>query len=321
MSNRIPFPKNYERFIQLGKEATNSNDLKKAIDYFRKAYEIRPEFSLNLLLANTYLDVGENDQALFLAMDKKEEYLSCIEFTEMFIQILIQNQKFIDAHCVINERILLEQTGELKQLILLKKKVRDTERMYQQFEMRKIKLLEDELADLANHNYYEQLSIVKKAGKLPQEEFVAIGKKIVLNEQIHNLVRSWVLEEFAKLHIKEPIDFIWRDAERYQVIPVTVGNSLDCGAYQRILLFLEKELVNNNPILLSDVLEEIKLHFSLLYPLADKVIVNPNLWAVSYLITYDSELTSKYQTEKNKEELLAIQKVQEEIRDELSLLI
>lgn len=321
MSNRIPFPKNYERFIQLGKEATNSNDLKKAIDYFLKAYEIRPEFSLNVLLANTYLDIGENEQALFLAMDKKEAYLSCIEFTELFIQILIQNQKFIDAHCVINERILLEQTGELKKLILLKKKVRDTERMYKQFETRKIKLLEDELADLDKHSYDEQLSIVKKAGKLPQEEFVAIGKKILLNKQVHNLVRSWILEEFAKLRIKEPIDFIWRDAERYQVIPVRIGNSLDCGAYQRILLFLEKELVNSDRVLLLDVLEEIKDHFSLLYPLADQVILNPNLWAISYLITYDSELTSRYQTEKNREELLAIQKVQEELWEELSLMV
>lgn len=282
MSNRIPFPKNYERFIQLGKEATNSNDLKKASAYFHKAYEIRPEFSLNVLLVNTYLDIGKNELALSLAMDKKKEYLSRIEFTEMFVQILIQNQKFIDAYCVINERILLERTGELKKLILLKRKVRNTEQMYQKFEMRKIKLLENELENLGNHDYYEQLFIVKKAGKLPQEEFVAIGKKILLNKQINSLVRSWILEEFAKLHIKEPVDFIWRDFERHQIIPVTVGNCLDCGAYQRILLFLEKELVNRDSILLFDVLEEVKAHFSLLYPLADKVVLNPNLWAMGY---------------------------------------
>ena len=320
MSNKIPFPKNYERFIQLGKEATNNNEMKKAIDYFFKAYEINPEFSLNVLLANAYLDIGENEQALFLAMDQKQEYLSCLEFTEIFIQILIQNQKFIDAHCVINERILLEQTGELKRLILLKKKVRDMERIYQQSENKKIRLLEDELSELGNHNYYEQLSIVKKAGKLPQEEFVTIGKKILLNQEVHNLVRSWILEEFAKLHIKEPIEFIWRDMKKYQVIPVTLGNSLDCGAYQRILLFLEKELVNRDPVLLLDIMGEVKLHFSLLYPLADKVVLNPNLWAIGYLLTYDSDLISEYRTENNKKELLVIQEQQIKIRQELSLM-
>lgn len=316
MSNKIPFPKNYERFIQLGKEATNSNDLKKASAYFLKAYEIRPEFYLNVLLANAYLDSGENDQALSIAIDKKEEYLSCIEFAEIFIQILIQNQKFIEAYCVVNERILLERTGELKKLILMKKKIRQAEQMYQQFEMRKIKLLGDELANLEEHDYYEQLSIVKKAGELPREEFIEMGKKILLNQHINGLVRSSILEEFAKLHVKEPIDFIWRDGKKYQVIPITIGNSLDCGAYQRILLFLEKELVNKNSVLLYNILEEVKAHFSVLYPLADKIVLNPNLWAISYLITYDSELRSKYQTEKNKEELVDIKKVQEEIREE-----
>jgi len=321
LTNKIPFPKNYERFIELGQEAVKRDNLIEAVDCFEQAYSIQQDFPLNLVLVNTYLQVGENEQALSLASEMKEKYFAYLDYMELYVQVLIKNNMFIQAHSIINERILMEQSGEMRKLISLKKKIRHVELMYQQFEVGKIKELKEELDCLNAHNYYEQLAIVKKAGKLPQDEFIMIGKKILLDDRVHNLVRSWILEELASLHFKEEVEFLWRDDKKYTVVPATAGTPLDSAAYQRILLFLEKELINDDPILLVDIMEEIRLHFALLYPLADEIIENPRLWAVSYIISYNHSIAQKYQVDEERLEIENIQKLQSKIRFELEAMV
>ncbi|MEI5994970.1 hypothetical protein A5880_002558 [Enterococcus sp. 4G2_DIV0659] len=320
MTNKIPFPKNYERFIELGQESVKQENLNEAVAYFEQAYAIKQDFPLNLVLSNMYLDIGANEQALSLASEMKEQYLAYLDYLELYIQILIKNHKFIHAHSIINERILMEQSGEMKKLICLKKKIRHVELMYQQFEVSKIKELKEELHYLNEHTYYDQLAIAKKAGQLPQEEFIEISKPILLDEQVHNLVRSWVLEELARLHVKEEIAFLWRDNQKYSVIPAVVGPPLDSAAYQRILLFLEKELINDDPILLVDIMEEIRLHFALLYPRADEIIEDPRLWAVSYIISYNQSIAQKFQLDDERLAIEKIQKIQSKLRIELEML-
>lgn len=321
LTNKISFPKNYERFIELGQEAMDKKNLLEAIDYFQKAYAIKQDFPLNFLIASTYLEVGEDAKALDLASEMKEEYVSCLDYMELYIQILIQNNKFINAHSIINDRILMEQSGEMRRLISMKKKVRHVELMYQQFEINKIKELKKELKELKKHNYYEQLAIVKKSVHLPQDDFIAIGKELLLDNEIHSLVRSWILEEFANLHIKEEIKFVWNDREVHQVVPAATGGPLDSAAYQRILLFLEKELMNEDPILLLDLLEEIRLHFALLYPLADEIIEDPQLWAISYIVAYNESIAEKFEVNDKREEIQQIQELQYKIRFDLDKMI
>lgn len=321
MTNKIPFPKNYERFIELGQEAAKQGELLEAVGYYEQAYAIRQDFPLNLVLVNMYLEINENEQALSLASEMKEHYFANLDYMELYIQILIQNHLFIQAHSIINERILMEKSGEMRKLISLKKKIRHVELMYQQFEVSKIKELKEELLHLKTHNYYEQLAIVKKAGQLPHDEFIVIGKQILLDGQVHNLVRSWILEELVSLHVKEEVEFLWRDNKKYTVIPAVVGTPLDCAAYQRILLFLEKELINDDPILLVDIMEEIRLHFALLYPLADEIIEDARLWAISYIISYNHSIAQKYQIDGKRLEIEKIQKIQSKIRFELETMV
>jgi len=296
----------------------DQKNLIEAIDYFEQAYAIKQAFALNFLLASTYLEMGENKKALDIASEAKEEYISCLDYMELYTQILIQNNKFIDAHRIINNRILLKVKGEMNHLVSMKKKVRKIELMYQQFEMQKINEIKAELKELRKHNYYEQLALVKKAVHLPQDDFVMIGKEILMDQDVHTLVRSWVLEEFANLRLKEEVSFIWRDQKTYKVIPVDIGGPLDSAAYQRIYLFLEKELMNEDPILLLDLSEELRLHFALLYPLADEIINDPHLWALSYIATYNEAYVQKYNLREKREEVEKIQKFLYNLRFDLN---
>ncbi|WP_254909565.1 hypothetical protein [Enterococcus sp. 9D6_DIV0238] len=320
LSNKIPFPKNYERYIEMGQEALQLGNKEAALSYFEKAYAIKQDFPLNLVLANTYLDTENYEKALYVVSEMRESYFEYLDYLEIYIHVLTKNQLFLQAHSIINERILMEQSGEMRKLISLKKKVKHVELKYQQFESVKISEVKKELNQLNLYDYYEQLSVIKKSLNLPQDDFIRLGKNLLLDGRVHILVRSWILEELVKLHVKEEVKFLWRDDQTYTVIPATVGTPLDCAAYQRILLFLEKELINVAPILLVDITEEIRLHFTLLYPLADQIIKNPRLWAISYIISYNQSMGQKYHIEE-KEEIKKIQKIQHEIRLDLETMV
>lgn len=317
MDNQIPFPKNYERYIVLGQEFMDQGNLSEALNAFQQAYKIKKDFPLNFLISSTYLELGEAQQALHMAVEMKTKYLSCTDYLSFYIQLLISNHEFIHAHSLINERILQEKSGEMGHLIALKKKIRQDELMYEQFEASKINKLKNELSVLKQHSYYEQLAIVKKAAYLPQEEFIKMGKKILVDKEVHQLVRSWILEEFARLHVKEPVKVLWREEEIHQVTPAQIGGPLDCGAYQHMILFLEKELMNNDPILLLDLREEVRLHFALLYPVADQVVENPKLWAITYIVAYNESMGERYCVHEYQQEIARIQQLQSKIRYDL----
>ncbi|WP_086350417.1 hypothetical protein [Candidatus Enterococcus clewellii] len=320
MDNKVQFPKNYDRFIELGKEAAAQKNMQEAISYYEEAYAIRQEFPLNYLMVNTYIAIGENQEALTLAEEMKKQYLSCIEYMETYIQVLILNYQFLSAHGIINERILMENSGEMRALVGVKKKVRQSELLYQQFEVKRIEALKKELKGLNRCDYYQQLSIIRKSAQLPQEEFYEIAKEILVDSKIHNLVRSRVLEELSRLHYKKNVEFLWRDNQLYTVVPATLARPLETSSYQRIVLYLEKELMHNNHILYLDLLEEIRIHFALIYPFSDRLIEEPKLWAMCYIASYSDEAARKYRNELTTEEASSVQELQYKIRFELASL-
>ncbi|MBP1045307.1 hypothetical protein I6N96_03390 [Enterococcus sp. BWM-S5] len=320
MNNKVQFPKNYDRFIELGKEAAVQKNMTEAVSYYEEAYAIRQEFPLNYLLVSAYITIGENQEALRLAEEMRAQYLSCTEYMETYIQLLILNHRFLSAHGIINERILMENSGEMRSLVGLKKKVRQSELLYQQFEVKKIEELKQELSGLNRLDYYQQLSVIRKSVQLPQDVFFEVAREILVDTKIHNLVRSWVLEEMSRLHYKKEVDFLWRDAKKYTVIPASLSNPLETASYQRIVLYLEKELMHDNYILYLDLLEEIRMHFALLYPFSDRLIDDQKLWAICYMVSYNDTAATKYKNELATESAAKVQKLQQAIRNELASL-
>nr|WP_278842433.1 hypothetical protein [Melissococcus plutonius] len=309
MDNKISFPKNYERYIELGQAAMDAKNTEAALDYFLKAYAIHQDFSLNFLIVSMYLGSEQPKTALTIASELKKDYLSSVDSLEFYIQLLIQNHQFIEAHILINDQLLLKKTKNIKPFIALKKQVCQTELLYQQFETSKITELEQNLKILQTYSYFEQLTIIKQAVQLPKERFIKIGKEILLNSDVHYLVCSWLLNEFEKLNLTEKICFLWIDQKTYQVIPANIGDPMDSEICQRVLLYLEKELINDHPILLLELKEEIQLHFVLLYPLIDQIITDPKLWTISYISFYDHSLVNF--DDNNQEDMSNIKRFQE----------
>lgn len=317
LNKQIPFPKNYERFIELAQEAIQEEQPALALDYFKQAYCIQQDFSLNYLLVCSYLDLSQEKQALIVATEMKESYLSTFEYIDFYVQLLLKNHLFIQAHLIVNERILMERTGEMRLLVFMKNTIRQLEQAYKRAIEEQSQLVEDELARLGEFSYGEQVRIINKETFLTQVDFISISKENVIDQRVHPFVRSLLLEELVGLHVNEEIDFLWRNGEICKVIPTKVGTSDESGSYQRLLLFLEKELIYENPILLADLLEEIRLHATLLYPLADQMIDDPILWAISYM-SHDERVKHYTLQQEEQEKLANINRLQNKLRLELS---
>lgn len=317
LNKQIPFPKNYERFIELAQEAIQKEQPALALDYFKQAYCIQQDFSLNYLLVCLYLDLSQEEQALLLAAEMKEQYLTTFEYIEFYVQLLLKNHLFVQAHLIVNERILMERTGEMRLLVFMKNTIRQLEQAYKRAVKEQNRLVEEELSRLGEFRYCEQLRIVKKETSLTQGDFVAISKANLVDQRVHPYVRSLVLEGFVGLHVNEEIHYLWRDGKRRTIVPTRVGTSDESASYQRMLLFLEKELFSKNPILLADVLEEIRRHTLLLYPLADQIIDDPVLWAIGYMCQ-DEGVKQYILRSEEQEKLRAIKRMQNQLRLELN---
>lgn len=320
MTKQIQFPKNYARYIQLGQEALADQRNQTAISYLLKAYHISPEFPLNFLIVSTQFEIGEYQEALLLASDCKEDYCSCPEYANIYIQLLIKNQQFIQAHSTVNQLILQGKSQEMRQLILLKKQISRSELLFRQYEGEKIADWKDDLFRLGDFHYTEQLMKIKQANQLPQEDFLEITKKLLVDKNVHSIVKSWLIEELSRLDVREEIKVLWRGKEIRKVCPAEVGAPYDNAAYQRIILYLEKELINQDPVLLVNLKEEIQLQFALMFPFAEEIIKDPILWAISYIRDYS---VGYYQEvdEELEQEIEEIKEIQQSIRFELNELI
>ncbi|MTD42387.1 hypothetical protein GIX45_27930 [Erwinia sp. CPCC 100877] len=321
MSNKIPFPSNYERFIKLGQKAIKENNLREALNFFEKAYVIVPDFPLNYIIVDLCLELDENERALEIASEMRADYYSHWNCRENDEQLLLKNNKITHSHSIINKQILMKQKSNKNNLAFLKSKLRYVKLRHQSIESKDLQEVKGQLLHLNEYEYYDQLAIIKKAVQLPQEEFIDIGKDVLLNNELHNLVRSWVLEELCYLGYQEKVTFLWRDQQKYSIVPAEAGAPLEGSAYQRIRLFLEKELLNEDFLLLVKIVEELNLHFALLYPMADEVIKDPALWAISYIISSKPVAAYKYQLYNQWREIKEIQKLQHTMHMNLQTLL
>lgn len=310
---KIPFPKNYERFIALGQEALAAGSFRKAGDFLLQAYEIQPDFPLNFLLLTTFAELGEGETAYVLAQDYLDDYERVPDYLALYIRVLLQTKRFVEAQTLINRKILTSSKQDMKALVILKKEIRRAELLAQQFEHERIAQVKNELEILPERQAHEQLQLIKEAALLPQADFVEIAKELLQQPKLHSLAKSWLLEELQRLEITETIPISWQGKIR-QVIPAELGSPGDSASYQRVLLYLEKELVNSDPILLLNIEEEVILHFAMLYPFADEIITNPTSWAKSYIETYQLEATSLGTNEQEEHDIQTARRLQDQLR-------
>lgn len=315
--SEIQFPLNQERFFQLGQTLLEQGKTLEATDYFKKSYALKPTFALNLVVTSTLIEAGQAHDALKIAEDFESEYLKNEEFFSLYLQCLIDNNNFLKAHRIVNQKIVAATGKNLKKYAQYKKVIRQRELIFQQLEEKKVKESYDSFLSIPTMPYLEQLNTSKLAQILPQEEFYHGCQKLFLDERVHYLVKALLLEELSQLHLPKKIDILYRNQNKRTVWLPDIVPITSVPLFERLTLILENEAGNVDPILEANVLEEMRLAYALLYPFEGEFIHNPRNWVLAYLADYDAQFLVGVD-EASREEIYQMAEVQAEIKKDLA---
>ncbi|MBO0454951.1 hypothetical protein [Candidatus Enterococcus murrayae] len=278
----IDFPNNDHYYLALAEEAFSAGDYLRALENYKYAYQENPTPKLNHLIAGLALEQGDFSAALEYAEEESESYLDTPETIDLFLQIQVYSQNFFAAREFLwrsqKVKILTEEQTDLWLM-----RINDQEAFYERQQQAVIKELEAELNQLPSMSAVDQLLFVRKIRQLPEERLKTIAEKFMMTPQIVPLVRSYLFESLARIGVTEKVHYLTIQDEIAELSPIDSGfdDSLQSGIETR----LNDYLGDNNPILLANLLEQVKVEMAFLYPL-HTAFMKPDAWTASYLAEY-----------------------------------
>lgn len=278
----VDFPNNSQRFIQLGEEALVAGDQLKALHYFQESYQLEPSLPLNFLIVNLLLEVGEGQAALQLTNDWQEDYQRDAEYLTVYIQLLLQNRRFLEA------RKLLKQSKNLPEADqrLLRQQLNEVETYVQNYEKSKIQNILRQLEEIHKLSSIEQIHLIQQMNQLPFQNYCMAAEKLLLEERLTYLTRTKIVEELVRLGANETFEMRWFDGTVKGFVPRTLGLPENDRSYLAVKQVVIEKLEHENPVALASILEEVRLHFAILYPFAKDYVIDTELWGQSYLEDY-----------------------------------
>ncbi|MBX8936515.1 hypothetical protein [Enterococcus gilvus] len=280
--NPIEFPNNDHYYLTLAEEAFSAGNYSQALENYKQAYQENPSPKLNRLITSLALEQGEFSAALEYAEEESENYLETPETIDLFLQIQLYSQKFFAAREFLWRAQKVNYLTE-EQKNFWSMRIDDQEAFYQWQQQAVIKQIEAELKQLPTMKAMEQLVMVRKIKQLPEEQLQSLAEKFMLDPQIAPLVRSYLFESLARVGVTEKVRYLTIQDEIAELSPANSG--FDDSLQNSIEARLDEYLGDDNPVLLSSLLEQMKVEMAFLYPLQSS-FMNPEAWAASYLSEY-----------------------------------
>lgn len=278
----IEFPNNDHYYLTLAEEAFANGEDKIALENYKLAYQENPAPKLNRLITSLAVEQGEFGVALEYAKEATEDYLESVESIDLYIQIQLLAHRFFAAREFLWQAQKVKSiTEEQKNLWLFR--IDDQEDFYQKQQQAAMKVIEDELKELPKLSNMEQLLLIRKVRGLTNERLKFWAADFMLNSAVSPLVRSYLFESLARLGVNERFRYLTFQEEVVELIPVETG--FDTTLQQTIDELLTTILLDEDPILLSNLIEQVNLEMAFLYPLQSSYN-DAQAWVNSYLVDY-----------------------------------
>lgn len=280
--NPIEFPNNDHYYLTLAEEAFSSGNFLQALENYKLAYQENPSAKLNRLIASLALEQGEFAEALEYSEEETDSYLETPEMIDLYLQIQLYSQKFFNAREFLwraqkNKGLSEEQ----KDMWLMR--IDEQETFYQRQQQAVIEQLEAELSQLPAMMPMEQLIMVRKIKQLPEGRLQSLAEDLMLNPKVAPLVRSYLFESLARVGVANKVRYLTIQEEIVELSPADAG--FDDKLQNEIETLLNERLSYEDPILLTNLLEQVKLEMAFLYPLQSS-FMKPQVWVNSYLAEY-----------------------------------
>lgn len=283
--NPIEFPNNDHYYLTLVEEAFSVGNLQQALENYKHAYKKNPSAKLNRLIASLALEQGDFTEALEYSQEAIDSYLETPEMIDLYLQIQVYSQRFFAAREFLWRAQKIKQlTDDQKNLWLMR--IDDQEAFYQRQQQAVMEQLETELSQLPSLMPMEQLMLVRKVKLLSEGHLQALAENFMLDPKIAPLVRSYLFESLARVGVADKVRYLTIQEEIVELSPAKAG--FDDKLQNEIENLLNERLRDDDPILLTNLLEQVKLEMAFLYPLQSSYM-KPRAWVNSYLAEYLGE--------------------------------
>lgn len=300
MGERIDFPNNYELYLKKAVKMFQVGNLEEACRFFKEAYAIRQEPSVNAMYVSALYQLEDYETAKEIADDKKELYENEESLYSLYTTLLIKNQLFVEA-----ERIIQKKTAQhnlstsTKEMWKATKIALEHEKNKQQQEKKKHnqELLKEILA-MGDKSFEHQAALVKDMKEMDKEWYALGARSILRNPFVNEIVKSTVLEILIDHQVDEEFELYWFEQRRL-VTPAKLTSLEDERVVEAVIEGLKEKFEDDNPSLYHALLQEMNLYFLLLHPYIEEVITDADEWISLSFRRYDIE--SKNESEDDKE--------------------
>lgn len=280
--NPLEFPNNDRYYLALAEEAFSAGNYSRALENYKRAYQENPSPKLNRLISSLALEQGNFSEAREYAEAEANSYLESAETIDLYLQIQLYAQRFFEAREFLWQAQKVNYlTEEQKDLWLMR--IDDQEAFYQRQQQAVIKQLESELKALPSLKPTEQVMLVRKIKQLPEDRLNKLASRFMIGPHVTPLVRSYLFESLARIGVTEKVRYLTILDEIVELSPDKSGS--DDSLQNEIERILTERLRDEDPILLANLLEQLKLELAFVYPLQSSYL-KPKAWAASYLSEY-----------------------------------
>lgn len=279
---------NVPTLMQQAAQAQKQNNWLQATKLYQQAYDLSQSLLINQQLVQALMHIKQYDQAAQLINDYLNDYLTQRDLTELYLQVLLHQHRFITSWCVYyqSKTLTLQQCQQIK----------TSEADYQQHHAAAIAKLQRELMHLGDKPLFAQMQGLQQAEYLPYDSFITMARFVLQDPYLSPLLRGYLLDQLRQLNYHHEIAYLYF-GESKTTVPADFPKMNASKQQLKITQILEQKLSIDQPQLLATFKAQMQLDAATLYPCADQVITNPQLWAQGYCdwlhgrkINFDKEL-------------------------------
>lgn len=216
---------------------------------------------------------------------------------------LFMNQKYVSANRLVDDNfdVFLQQNFELltciyeknhrylqlriiatglqgKDKINLLEKIKQSEKEYEIKEPNSIASNAREFMHLGAFSADRQREVIKDAEMLPIKQYLAGSKMSLIDQDVNPVWRMQLLNNLMRLEVDKPVDFIWIDNTKHQIIPKEVADVEQTKAFKEIQREVNETIGQQDPIKAAQLQVIIKVDMQILFPYIDQVVIEPHKW-------------------------------------------
>lgn len=283
MTKTIQFPDNYQRYLEIGKEALLEGHIQVAKENFESAYNLEQTLEANQFLVKTYMKLDGFNEAQFIADELAVRYIADEATFPIYIEVLLATNQFVKV-----SQLLVRKKNLNWQVSDLEKKYQLASDYYMTFHVNEQEEMLKNITNISQYSVIRQLAILKELERFPVLFYKTQGIPLLKDAKLPLVVRQGLLMEIMKLQLSDTVILLdlFGNERVISVNDFSIMNSLEIEALAQVKSHIESELEFESPEIRDQLIKEASMHFQMMFPFAHEFISDCAMWSEQFLARY-----------------------------------